>query len=207
MSQYGRAAGVAALMLAVAAGSFVYFRAVYTRTKRLRVVEAGRLIRSGQMRADGFAFAVQHHGIRTVVNVQEDVPDPDIATSFWGGETVKESELCKQLGVRYVWLAPDLLPRNHPPGEQPGVIGDFLALMDRESSYPVLIHCKAGLHRTGLLSAIYRMEYQGWSRQEAFRELKAHGFGDTACTSANDYVAQYVLEYRPRGRPAFAGRR
>ena len=32
----------------------------------------------------------------------------------------------------------------------------------------------------------------------ALRELKAHGFGDIYCTAANDYVRQYVLNYRPR---------
>jgi hypothetical protein len=207
MHQHGRAVAVAGLMLALAAGSFVYFRAVYTGTKRLRVVVPGRLFRSGQMRTDGFAEAVRRYGIRTVINVQEDQPDPDVATSFWTGDTIKESEMCRRLDVRYVWLAPDLVPRNHPPGVRPQVLDEFLALMDRESTYPALIHCKAGLHRTGLLSAVWRMEYQGWSRRAAFRELKAHGFGDSACTSANDYVAQYVLEYRPRSREVSAGRR
>src|SRR5262245_36429686 len=110
MAQHGRAVAVAGLMLALAAGSFLYFRAVYTATKRLRVVEPGRVYRSGQMRAGGFAEAVKRYGIRTVINVQEDQPDPDVATAFWGGDTVKESELCRQLGVQYVWLAPDLVP-------------------------------------------------------------------------------------------------
>jgi hypothetical protein len=42
------------------------------------------------------------------------------------------------------------------------------------------------------------MEYQNWSHEEAYAELKAHGFGDWVCTSANDYVEQYVLAYRRR---------
>jgi hypothetical protein len=46
--------------------------------------------------------------------------------------------------------------------------------------------------------AIYRMEYEGWSMRDAFLELKANGFGESTCNSANDYVAQYVLSYRPR---------
>jgi len=75
-------------------------------------------------------------------------------------------------------------------------VDEFLDLMDRPEVYPVLIHCKAGLHRTGCLTAVYRMEYQGWTPEEAYGELKAHGFGDWVCTSANDYVSQYVLQYR-----------
>jgi protein-tyrosine phosphatase len=61
-----------------------------------------------------------------------------------------------------------------------------------------LIHCRAGLHRTGVISAVYRMEYDGWTPQEALRELKDHGFGEFASTAANVYVQQYVLTYQPR---------
>jgi protein-tyrosine phosphatase len=85
------------------------------------------------------------------------------------------------------------------PQRHPEAIDEWLAVLDDERNYPVLIHCRAGLHRTGVLVAVYRMEYEGWSPAEAFRELKAHGFGPWVCTSANDYVKQYVLTYRPRG--------
>jgi protein tyrosine/serine phosphatase len=77
--------------------------------------------------------------------------------------------------------------------------------MDRAENYPVLIHCKAGLHRTGVLVALYRMEYDGWSAQRAMDELKECGFGETKATRANEYIKQYVLTYRPRDvRPAVA---
>jgi hypothetical protein len=45
--------------------------------------------------------------------------------------------------------------------------------------------------------AIYRMEYEGWSPREAIREMKANGFAEWPCTSANDYITQYVLSYKP----------
>src|SRR5205085_2218282 len=63
---------------------------------------------------------------------------------------------------------------------------------------------RAGLHRTGCMAAIYRMEYEGWTPEQAVEEMKTHGFGDVACTAANDYVYQYVLTYRRglrSGRP------
>jgi protein tyrosine phosphatase (PTP) superfamily phosphohydrolase (DUF442 family) len=187
---------LAALLFGVA--PFVHFRMTYAHGKRLREVDPGRVYRSGQMTADGFAEAVARFGLRTIINVQDDFPDPDIACAFWTRQTVKESELCRRLGVRYVALAPDLIRRQRVGIDHPQVIDEFLDLLDRESTYPVLIHCKAGLHRTGVLCAVYRMEYQGWSPAAAYRELKGHGFGTWACTSANDYVNQYVLSYRPR---------
>jgi protein tyrosine phosphatase (PTP) superfamily phosphohydrolase (DUF442 family) len=196
MSFYLRAALAGALALVVAVAPVVYFRALYAYHKRLRQVVPGRVYRSGQMTARGFADAVARYHIRTVLNVQDDYPDPDLDLDFWGGGTVKERELCRRLGVRYVHLAPDLVPPRRVPPERPAAIEQFLAVLDDPSSYPVLIHCRAGLHRTGVLSAVYRMEYQGWSPLEAFAELKAHGFGAFVCTAANEYVRQYVLTYR-----------
>jgi protein tyrosine/serine phosphatase len=177
---------------------FIYFRIVYDHGKRFREVEPGRVYRSGQMTAEGFTDMVERYGIRVIVNVQDDVPDPDLQMSFWNRATIKESELCRRLGVRYIHLAPDLVAPQDSPEQHPHVIDEFLAVMDEADNYPVLIHCRAGLHRTGVLSAVYRMEYQGWSPAAAFRELRAHGFGEAACTAANEYVWQYVLTWKPR---------
>ncbi len=190
---------VVCVVLLVAGLPAVEFRAIYDEGKRLRVVDPVRgVYRSGQMTADGFADAFNRLGIRTVINVQDDFPDPELDLSFFNRKTVRESEWCANHGVRYVALAPQLISRRRVGTSQPPVIEEFLSVLDDPRNYPVLIHCKAGLHRTGILCAVYRMEYDRWSVGEAFAELKAHGFGEWVCTSANDYVEQYVLAYRPR---------
>jgi protein-tyrosine phosphatase len=186
--------GIVALLVVV--WPIIEYRNVYSYNKRLREVVPNRVYRAGEMTAEGIADAVARFKIRTVLNLQDDFPDPDIYQSFWDWHTTKESELCRRLGVHYVLIKPDLIPRRRVPLERPAAVDEFLDLMDREDSYPVLIHCKAGLHRTGVMTAVYRMEYQGWTADEAYAELKAHGFGDWVCTSANDYVNQYVLQYR-----------
>ena len=43
--------------------------------------------------------------------------------------------------------------------------------MDDSSNYPVLIHCYHGVGRAQMFSALYRIEYEGWTNQEA-REKK-----------------------------------
>ncbi len=98
--------------------------------------------------------------------------------------------------MNYIHLAPRLISRRLIPEYRPPAIDQLLTVLDDESNYPVLIHCHAGLHRTGILTAVYRMEYEGWSPGEAYREMKGQGFGPWVCTSANDYVTQYVLSYR-----------
>jgi tyrosine-protein phosphatase SIW14 len=203
-SGYMPALGIVVVMLLIGGLSFVFYRSVYAHNKRLRAIVPGKIYRSGQMTAEGFAEAVREHGIRTIVNLQNDDLDPDVAAGFRSAATIKESELCARLGVRFVAIAPDLVPHSAFPDRRPEAVDQFLQLMDAPDIYPVLIHCKAGLHRTGCLAAVWRMEYQGWTPREAFQEMKGHGFGQFVCDAANDYVSQYVLSYR-RGQRFPAG--
>lgn len=188
---------IAALLTVV---PFVHYRAVYAHGKRLREVTPGRVYRSGQLTAEGFTDAVQRLQIRTMINLQDEYPDPDLDRSFWTFGRIKESALCRQLGVRYVHIPPDLIARRAVPESRPRAIDRLLAVLDDPTVYPVLIHCRAGLHRTGVMTAVYRMEYEGWNWRDALHELKANGFGEFAATAANDYITQYVLTYRPGWR-------
>jgi tyrosine-protein phosphatase SIW14 len=188
------------VVVGVIAPPVVLYRAEYVRAKRLREVEPGRVYRSGQMTEAGFRDAIERYGIRTVVNLQHEQPDPMLIDRWMGKPTVRESELCEQLGVRYVLLTPDVLPPNNKLDTQPPVVDDWLALLDDESNYPILLHCNAGLHRTGRLTAIYRMEYHGWSEGEALRELRANGYGFVASSERDDFVVQFIQNYRPRSR-------
>jgi tyrosine-protein phosphatase SIW14 len=184
---------IAALIIAV---PIVHYRAVYNHGRRLREVDAGVLYRSGCLTAEGFKDAVQRLHIRTIVNLQDEFPDPPIRSSYLDTSTVSEVNLCKEMGVRYVFIAPDLISRRKAGKERPRAIEDFLKVMDDPSNYPVLVHCKAGLHRTGVMVAVYRMEYQGWSPAQALREAKANGFAEWVSDGSNDYITQYIMSYQ-----------
>lgn len=58
------------------------------------------------------------------------------------------------------------------------VLQALRAIQVAERKGPVLIHCKHGLDRTGLISAMYRVVIQGWSKQAALDEMSQGGFGD-----------------------------
>lgn len=197
MSALGRWSFVSALAVLLTAVPIAYYRYGYERERRLREVTPGVFYRSGQMTAKGFEVAVARYGLRTIVNLQDEFPDPNVQTGFLSSSSIKETALCSKLGVRYVYIAPDLIPRRHVPEQRPRAIDRFLAVLDDPSAYPILIHCKAGLHRTGVMTAVYRMERMGWTPHQALEELRLNGFGDFASTSANDYIMQYILTYRP----------
>jgi protein tyrosine/serine phosphatase len=177
----------------------VLYRAEYVHAKRFREVEAGRFYRSGQMTAAGFRETIERYHIKTVVNLQHEEPDPFLSDHWLGRGKVRESDLCQQLGVKYVLLTPDLLPEGNTLETEPPAVRDWLEVLDDEANYPILLHCKAGLHRTGRLTAIYRMEYHGWSTGEALRELRANGYGFTAAIEGDEFVVQFIENYKPRG--------
>ncbi|WP_429544960.1 dual specificity protein phosphatase family protein [Pseudomonas frederiksbergensis] len=51
------------------------------------------------------------------------------------------------------------------------------AIQTAESKGPVLMHCKHGSDRTGLMAAMYRVVVQGWSKEDALNEMTQGGFG------------------------------
>lgn len=189
------------IFLMIAIVPFLHYRATYAHGKRLRVVTPGKFYRCGQLTADGFREAIQVYGIKVVLNLQDENPDPLVPDNYYRtAHVTPESEVCRQAGARYVMLTFDLPARHlaHLEEHHPKVIDAFLKLCDDPANLPILLHCKAGLHRTGLLTAIYRIEYEGWTKAEALRELRANGFGDSAATSANDYIYAFLEVYQPR---------
>jgi protein tyrosine/serine phosphatase len=53
----------------------------------------------------------------------------------------------------------------------------FLNVVLDTGKTPVLVHCKHGADRTGTACAAYRMIVQGWTREEAIREMKKGEYG------------------------------
>ncbi len=193
----------------------LHYRYTYEQTKRLRVVTDGKFYRSGQLPASGFRDASRLYGIKTVINLQEEARDPLIPERAFANPSVRQSDVLAGLGVNAISLDGGVLEANPQPGRRPAVIDEFLEVVDairdtcwkRDIPHPILIHCKAGLHRTGLLTAIYRLEYEDRSLPEVIEELKANGFGTYAATESNDYIKRFLIDYQkglrwPGGKPA-----
>lgn len=53
---------------------------------------------------------------------------------------------------------------------------DALQIIHRRKG-PIVIHCHHGSDRTGAVCAMYRIVFQGVSKEEAIREMKEGGFG------------------------------
>jgi len=53
----------------------------------------------------------------------------------------------------------------------------FLKIVTDPANQPVLVHCLHGADRTGTMCAVYRMAVEGWSKEDAIKELTDGGYG------------------------------
>jgi protein tyrosine/serine phosphatase len=114
------------------------------------------LYRSAQLASKDIAL-VKSLGIQTVVSLRNFHDDQALLR----GSGVK----IKRVGIN-TWSVGDKQ-----------VVAALKAIKDAEKDGPVLLHCLHGADRTGLVSAMYRMLYQGWSKDDALQELTQGGYG------------------------------
>ncbi len=61
---------------------------------------------------------------------------------------------------------------------------------------PILIHCMLGSDRTGVVSAMYRIVFQNWSKEEAIDELVNGGYGfHHFLHNIPEYIINMDIEY------------
>lgn len=69
------------------------------------------------------------------------------------------------------------IPMNgHVPPTQ-AQLGQFMKIVNDPQNQPVYVHCVGGKHRTGVMTAAYRMIHDGWTGDRAFEEMKHFKFG------------------------------
>ena len=60
------------------------------------------------------------------------------------------------------------------------VLAALRAIQTAQAKGPVLMHCKHGTDRTGLMAAMYRVVVEDWSKEAALKEMTQGGFGETS---------------------------
>lgn len=113
-----------------------------------------RLYRSAQPKTEGMS-KLKELGIKTVVNLR----------SFHS-----DRKKLGKLGLGYEHI---YMKAWHPEEKE---IIRFLRLVCDESRGPVLVHCQHGADRTGTMCAVYRVAVQGWTRDEALKEMLEGGY-------------------------------
>lgn len=112
-------------------------------------------------------------GVKTIIDLQRE------------GEA-DEQRIVESLGMKFFRIG--MSTKTRPRPEQ---VREFLAIVNDAANQPVFVHCRAGRHRTGIMTAIYRMTRDHWTPNDAYAEMKEYefekGFGHGA-------LRKYVYE-------------
>jgi protein tyrosine/serine phosphatase len=97
-------------------------------------------------------------GVKTVIDLQRD------------GEA-QEREMVEAKGMKFYRIG--MSDKSQPSAEQAEL---FLKIVNDRENQPVFLHCRGGRHRTGAMTAIYRITHDGWTADQAFQEMKQYDF-------------------------------
>lgn len=99
-------------------------------------------------------------GVKTVIDLRKD-------------SRVEAPEQVKSLGMQYFNI-----PMKASKAATAEQTEFFLKLVNDPANWPVYVHCKGGRHRTGALTAVYRITHDGWNADQAWAEMKKYDFDD-----------------------------
>ncbi len=140
---------------------------------RFRRVADG-VYRSAQPDSDHLR-ALKEAGFRTILNLRS---------------AHSERAEAEALGMRVVEIP--MKADANPPSDDD--VRRFFEVVLDPGARPVLIHCAVGRDRTGAMSALYRIEVDGWTNERAVTEMIDLGFNPKYVK-----LLEFVRDYRPRG--------
>jgi len=113
--------------------------------------------RSAQPTAIGIRAIAKKWHIRTVISLRHWHSDNSLVT----GTSIHATNI----------------PMNTWHIETEDVVRVLKLLRAKQAQGPVLLHCQHGADRTGLITALYRIVYQEWSKDQALDEMLHGDFG------------------------------
>jgi protein tyrosine/serine phosphatase len=141
----------------VIAGSIGSYWGLVQYNGNFHTVSEGTLYRSAQLSKSELQAAVRDRGVRSILNLRGAHPGQP-----WYDDEIAAS---KQLDVAHYDYG--LSAKRVVTGKQIYEILDII----RNAPKPLLVHCKSGADRSGLVAALYRYADEHTSADEADRQL------------------------------------
>lgn len=124
-------------------------------------------------------------GVETILNLER---------GEWretSGEVDREWKAARRLGMRFVHLP--LHPTNAPTMRE---LDWTVAILEDPWTHPIFVHGDQGSDRTAMVVAAYRIKVQGWSPEQAYREMMEHGFREALRFGWRDRLIGYAENVR-----------
>lgn len=126
----------------------------------------GKVYKSGVIPPDELAGYIKEYKIKSVIDLRFPGTDDLVNNPEIPAELTAEAEaIAKIPNVNYFNNGSDQVPQQKN-------LDSFFKIMDNPANYPVLIHCYHGVGRAEMYSAIYRIEYENWTNDEARKQVR-----------------------------------
>jgi protein tyrosine/serine phosphatase len=99
-------------------------------------------------------------GVKSVINLASD------------DAQANEKAMVEGAGMKYFQIP---MTTHQPPTA--AQLTEFFRIVNDPGSQPVYVHCVGGRHRTGVMTAVYRMNDDGWTADRALAEMKQYKYG------------------------------
>ena len=160
---------------------------------RFETISEGKMYKSAAIPPEKLEGFIRGNGIKTVI----DLRDPGVQDAL-NPANLQEIEaeadaLAKIGGVRHINI-----PSRQVPTKE--TLSRFFEVLDDAQAYPVLIHCHHGTGRAEIYSALYRVEYEGWSNADArarTRPVVAFA-GYRSAFADGQPKGDFLMHYKPR---------
>jgi protein-tyrosine phosphatase len=136
----------------------------------------GRIYRGEQPGKKDYS-ALASIGVKTIIDLRDDALQ-------------SSSKYAKAAGLNYVNIPID--GHGTPTDAE---AAEFLKIVNNPSSGVVYVHCAGGRHRTGSMIAVYRMTEDGWTIDQAYKEMLAYDF---YTGGGHEGFKTYVFDYFKR---------
>jgi len=166
-------------VLFVAFAAYIYRTSVFRITKNFDVVDEGKLYRSAQLTTSELEETVRQYHIKTVISLRGSPGRTDYYEP--------EADTAARLKLNFV---PIPMSDNYYPLESE--MKEVFGVFQDPKNYPILIHCRVGTDRTGMIAALYQRVYMGKSTDEALDQLTlAHWHMRLFRPAMSDFVRKF----------------
>ncbi len=156
--------GIVLGVLLIGIGKYVYDMNI---NHNFETISEGKVYKSGVIPPDEIKDYVQKYHIKSIVDLRfpgtaDLVNNPEIPEEL----TAEKEAVAKIPGVNYFNNGSDQVPNQKN-------LDTFFKIMDNPDNYPVLIHCYHGVGRAEMYSALYRIEYEGFTNEQARQGVRS----------------------------------
>ncbi len=173
---------VLALVFAVSSASFAKSKS--TKFPDIKIKNFGQMddrFYRGSRPEDGDYKALAALGINTIIDLTDNSKE-------------YEQPAVEAAGLRYVNIP--MVDKSYPSMEQ---INQFLKVVEDPATGKFFVHCAGGRHRTGVVGAVYRFNYDKWNLDQALNEMDQYEFNSGyGHSKQKDFVKDYWQQFQAK---------